>query len=132
MPNFEARADNVYNVTVVVTDSDNNIDSRTVAVTVTNVEEAWNGNPVQPAAGGWSPDKGYVDRPRRRHNRPQVAVGIRDRSMPCTDITDATSDTYTPTTSNVAPPAKPCARRRAIPTGKVKTRRSKMVYPPIR
>ena len=43
-PDFEAPADsgrnNVYNVTVIVTDSDDMTDSRDVAVTVTNVEEA--------------------------------------------------------------------------------------------
>ena len=43
-PNFEAPADaghnNVYNVTVVVTDSRGNTATRDVVVTVTNVEEA--------------------------------------------------------------------------------------------
>ena len=43
IPDFEARADsgrnNVYNVTVVVTDSGGNTDTRDVAVTVENVEE---------------------------------------------------------------------------------------------
>ena len=39
MPNFEARSNNVYRVTVVATDSDGLTASRDVAVTVTNVNE---------------------------------------------------------------------------------------------
>ena len=54
--NFEDPTDsggnNVYNVTVVVIDSDGQTDSLDVAVTVTNKEEDGGRNPVQPAAGG--------------------------------------------------------------------------------
>ena len=53
-PNFEAPTDsgrnNVYNVTVTVTDSRGRTDSVDVAVTVTNVEEDGESYVVKPAA----------------------------------------------------------------------------------
>ena len=69
----------MYNVTVVVTDSDNNTDSRDVAVTVTNVEEDGTVtlSNLQPEDG--VPITATLTDPDGRHNRTQVAVGIRDR-----------------------------------------------------
>ena len=99
-PDYEARADanrdNVYNVTVTVTDSDGNTTSRDVAVTVTNVEE-----------------DGKVTLSNRQ---PEVGVPIRamltdpdggvrdvtwqwDYGDGSADIKDATTDTYTPVTT---------------------------------
>ena len=45
----------MYEVTVVVTDTDGNTDEQEVTVKVTNVEEDRNDHPLHPAAAGWFP-----------------------------------------------------------------------------
>ena len=56
-PNFEdpkdTGKDNVYNITVVATDSDEQTDEMDVTVTVTNVDEAGDGDAVDVAATDW-------------------------------------------------------------------------------
>ena len=78
IPDFEAPMDaghnNTYNVTVVVTDSRGNTATRDVVVTVTNEEEAGDGNPVDGAAGGWRRSVRRIERPRRPDDQRQVAV----------------------------------------------------------
>ena len=63
-PDFESPGDsgrnNVYEVTVKVTDSEGNTDEQDVTVKVTNVEEARNGHPVDAAAEGWFPGDGHA------------------------------------------------------------------------
>ena len=55
----DSGGDNVYEVTLVVTDSKGNSDERDVTVKVTNIEEDWNGHPLHPAAAGWFPGDGH-------------------------------------------------------------------------
>ena len=102
-PDFESPSDsgknNVYNVTVVVTDIDDQTDSRDVAVTVTNVEEDGtvtlsnlrpeDGVPFR--ATLTDPDGGITGL------KWQWAYGTGNTF---TNIAGATSDTYTPTTPN--------------------------------
>ena len=52
---------NVYEVTVKVTDSKGNSDEQDVTVKVTNVEEAGDGHPLDAAAEGWLPGDGHPD-----------------------------------------------------------------------
>ena len=58
-PDFESPGDsggnNVYEVTVKVTDSKGNSDEQDVTVKVTNMEETRNGHPLDPAAAGRFP-----------------------------------------------------------------------------
>ena len=55
-PDYESPEDsgrnNVYEVTVKVTDSKGNSDEQDVTVKVTNMEETWNGHPLDAAAEG--------------------------------------------------------------------------------
>ena len=105
-PDYEAPADsgrnNVYNVTVIVTDSDEMTDSRDVVVTVTNVDEPGtvtlsnlqpeDGVPIR--ATLTNPDRGVTDL------KWQWSFGGSPGGT-FTPIAGATSDTYTPTTPNV-------------------------------
>ena len=58
-PDFESPGDsgrdNVYQVTVEVTDSENNTAERAVTVKVTNMEEAGDDRTVHVAAADWLP-----------------------------------------------------------------------------
>ena len=62
-PDYEAPGDsganNVYEVTLVVTDSKGNTDEQDVTVKVTNIEEDGSGHPFHPAAAGWLPGDGH-------------------------------------------------------------------------
>ena len=51
--------DNVYEVTVKVTDTMGNSDEKDVTVKVTNLEEDRNNNPLDPAAASWLPGDGH-------------------------------------------------------------------------
>ena len=54
--------DNLYEVTVVATDSKANTATRDVTVKVTNVEEERDCNPVVAPAADWSSDNCHADR----------------------------------------------------------------------
>ena len=64
-PDYESPGDsdgnNVYEVTVVVTDTKGNTDEQDVMVKVTNVEEIRRDHPVNPSAAGWLPANGHTD-----------------------------------------------------------------------
>ena len=77
-PNFEKPADadkdNVYEVTITATDGNANMATRDVKVTVTNAEEAREGNPVSDPAAGRTGDNRGLQRSRRRVGQRHVAV----------------------------------------------------------
>ena len=113
-PNFEARADaggnNVYNVTVVATDSDDMAVSRDVAVTVTNVEE--DGivtlDRVQPEVGSAitatlsDPDGGESGVTWQWQSQAAASRdALNDLDTDWTDIRGATSRAYTPVADDV-------------------------------
>ena len=81
-PNFEKPADadkdNVYEVTITATDGNANMATRDVKVTVTNAEEAGEGNPVSAPAAGRIGDNCELHRSRRRVGQRHLAV-VEDR-----------------------------------------------------
>ena len=113
-PDFEARADsggnNVYNVTVVATDSDRQTASRNVAVTLTNVEE--NGtvtlDRVQPEVGSAitatlsDPDGGVSGVTWQWQSQETGSRPAPDPDTAWTDIRGATSRAYTPVAEDVS------------------------------
>ena len=57
----DSGGDNVYEVTLVVTDSKGNSDEQDVTVKVTNIEEDGGDHLLDPAAAGWLPGDGHTD-----------------------------------------------------------------------
>ena len=109
MPNFEAPKDvgkdNVYNITVVATDSDGQTDEMDVIVTVTNVEEAGTVtlSPLQPRIG--SPVTATltdVDGPVSdvKWQWARTASSMTARRCTYIDIDGATAPSYTPVTAD--------------------------------
>ena len=106
LPDYEARPNKVYRVTVVVTDSDDMSSSRDVAITLTNVDEDGTVklSNVQPEAG--TPISATLTDPDGGISSVtwQWQIGS-DRTSTTeadwTDIRNATSRTYTPVTADV-------------------------------
>ena len=106
LPDYEARSNKVYRVTVVVTDSDDMSSSRDVAVTLTNVDEDGEVklSNVQPEVGTpitatlTDPDGGIsnVDWQWQLGTSPDSTA-----DADWTDIRNATSQTYTPVAEDV-------------------------------
>ena len=115
----DANTDNVYEVTVVATDSHGNRGTMDVKVTVTNEEEAWSGHAVADCSRVLEcPVTASLTDPDGEHIRPQMAV-VEDRGPRLESVTtanignapsaladdgfiqDATSDSYTPTAAEM-------------------------------
>ena len=117
-PDYESPGDsggnNVYEVTLVVTDSKGNSDEQDVTVKVTNVEEDGMIDLLDAAAARWLPGDGHTDRPGQRECLESVSwqwyradISLTDTSFdislyrrmrrrysrPTVSIKDATSDT---------------------------------------
>ena len=111
IPNFEARSNSVYRVTVVATDSDGQTASRNVAVTVTNIEEDGEVilSSVQPEVGTpitatlSDPDggeSGITWQWQSQEDTSRDALNDADTAWP--DIRGATSRSYTPVADDVS------------------------------
>ena len=131
MPNFEAPKDagkdNVYNITVVATDSDGQTDEMDVIVTVTNVEEDGTVtlSLLQPRIGSpvtatLSDIDGAVSDVKWQWARTEPTQGARSDYV---DIEGATEASYTPVTDDPADDTMRCSfgRRRPTPTLRAQT-----------